>query len=179
MSSAELSIDIAQLVSRARAGEAIDATVEGETLHAKYPGLGMSAELIGKAVTRAAAMMGVDVDGPREPNAAILADQLESGFGHPAESGRQSGAGETFDPAEAPALVALQDETLAPAGAAVAESVGGDVAKPILPGPAEDGVPPDVSAAEPAEPERELDEVLARSGLRRPVAAMRRAFFGA
>lgn len=179
MSSAELSIDIAQLVSRARAGEAIDATVEGETLRAKYPGLGMSAELIGKAVVRAAAMMGVDVDGPREPNAAPPPDQLESGNCQPAGSRPQSGAAETLDPAEAPAPFAMEDETLAPAGAGIAESAGGDVADPILAGAAEDGVLPDVSATEPAEPEGEPDEVLARSGLGRPVAAMRRAFFGA
>ncbi len=63
MSSAELSVDISRLVSRARSGETIDTASEGEVLAARYPDLGMSAELIGKAITRSASMMGVVLDG--------------------------------------------------------------------------------------------------------------------
>ena len=66
MSSTELSLDIAELVSRARGGEPIDTTAKGEELAAKYPDLGMSGELIGKAIARAAGMLGVALEGAEE-----------------------------------------------------------------------------------------------------------------
>ena len=66
MSSANLSLDIADLVSRARGGEPIDTTAKGEELAAKYPDLGMSGELIGRAIARAAGMLGVALEGAEE-----------------------------------------------------------------------------------------------------------------
>lgn len=57
LSSAELSREISQLVSRSLSGETIDTASEGKELAARYPGLGMSGELIGKAIARAAGMM--------------------------------------------------------------------------------------------------------------------------
>jgi hypothetical protein len=63
MSSVELSRDIAQVISRARGGEPIDTAGEGEELAARYPELGMSGELIGKAIVRAAGMLGLEMNG--------------------------------------------------------------------------------------------------------------------
>lgn len=57
MSSAALSREISALVTRSLSGEAIDTSAQGEELAAKYPDLGMSGELIGKAIGRAAGMM--------------------------------------------------------------------------------------------------------------------------
>lgn len=57
MSSASLSLDISALVSRSLRGEDIDASAAGNELAARYPDLGMSGELIGKAITRAAGMI--------------------------------------------------------------------------------------------------------------------------
>ncbi len=66
MSSANLSLDIADLVARARGGEPIDTTAKGKELAAKYPDLGMSGELIGRAIARAADMLGVALEGAEE-----------------------------------------------------------------------------------------------------------------
>jgi hypothetical protein len=66
LSSAKLSLDIADLVARARGGEPIDTTAKGEELAAKYPDLGMSGELIGKAIARAAGMLGLVLEGAEE-----------------------------------------------------------------------------------------------------------------
>jgi hypothetical protein len=59
-----LSLDISQVVSRVVRGEPIDPTEKGAALAAKYPDLGMSAELIGAAITRAAGMVGRIRDEP-------------------------------------------------------------------------------------------------------------------
>jgi hypothetical protein len=57
VSSAELSRDIAQLVARSLEGQALDSAAAGAALAAKYPQLGMSADLIGKAIARTASMI--------------------------------------------------------------------------------------------------------------------------
>ena len=57
MSREALSLEISQVVSRVVKGEPIDPTEKGAALAAKYPDLGMSAELIGAAITRAAGMV--------------------------------------------------------------------------------------------------------------------------
>jgi hypothetical protein len=57
VSSAALAREISALVTRSLSGEAIDASAQGEALAAKYPDLGMSGELIGKAIGRAEGMM--------------------------------------------------------------------------------------------------------------------------
>jgi hypothetical protein len=63
LSSAALSLEISGLVQRAKRGEAIDASSEGAELAVKYPELGISGELIGKAIARAAGMVGVILKG--------------------------------------------------------------------------------------------------------------------
>ena len=63
MSNAELSREIAHLVDRALGGEAIDPVAAGESLARRFPHLFLSGELIGKAVARAASMVGVALTG--------------------------------------------------------------------------------------------------------------------
>jgi hypothetical protein len=66
VSSAELSLDISQIVSRALGGEPIDVAGQSEALAARHADLGMPAELIAKAIARAAGMVGVALDGAGE-----------------------------------------------------------------------------------------------------------------
>jgi hypothetical protein len=66
VSSAELSLDISELVSRALGGELIDVVVQSEALASRHANLGMSAELIAKAIARAAGMVGVTLPGADE-----------------------------------------------------------------------------------------------------------------
>ena len=82
MSSAELSLEISRIVSRAMGGEPIDVAVHSQELAARFSDLGMSAELIGKAIARAAGMVGIALDGagqedllPAAPLAAATQDQ--------------------------------------------------------------------------------------------------------
>ena len=82
MSSAELSIEISRIVSRAMCGEPIDVAAHSEELATRFSDLGMSAELIGKAIARAAGMVGVALEGageedllPAAPLAAATQDQ--------------------------------------------------------------------------------------------------------
>jgi hypothetical protein len=92
LSSAELSVEIYHLVTRAVGGEPIDVATRSEELAARYPHLGLSAPLIGKAIARAAAMVGVSLDGmgeaPRPPTDAPHAERAAeniNGF-HPKEA---------------------------------------------------------------------------------------------
>jgi hypothetical protein len=179
LSSAELSIDISRLVSRARSGEAIDAASEGDALAARYPGLGMSPELIGKAIDRAASMMGVVLDGAVAPPGLT---------GVPADAGLNDGINAAPSPSMEPpapdaqvfarrghSAIKLQDPPTETAGDGCAASsssihvasggldrataglVGQGQADDLPRGPSVEGEPP---------------------ALARPVAAMRRAFYG-
>jgi hypothetical protein len=79
MSSVELSRDIAHLISRVRNGEAIDTASQGEELAARYPDLGMSGELIGKAIVRAAGMLGLEMNGSAVADGSRAAPREASG----------------------------------------------------------------------------------------------------
>ena len=57
MSREALALDISRVVSRVVSGEPIDTAERGAALAAKYPELGMNAELIGQAIDRAAGMV--------------------------------------------------------------------------------------------------------------------------
>jgi hypothetical protein len=59
MSREALSLEISQVVSRVVSGEPIDAAARGALLAQKYPDLGMSGEMIGEAIIRAANMVGM------------------------------------------------------------------------------------------------------------------------
>ena len=76
MSREALSLEISQVVSRVVSGEQIDVAEQSIMLALKYPDLGMSGEMIGEAITRAASMVGMiksapaPVAWPVEPTAA-------------------------------------------------------------------------------------------------------------
>ena len=57
MSRAELSLEISRLVSRLLKGESIDLADKAEELAARFPDLGMTADMIGSAIERAATMV--------------------------------------------------------------------------------------------------------------------------
>ena len=63
MSSTELSREIASLVSRALNGEAIDPSAAGASLARRFPHLFLDGELMGKAIARAASMVGLVLTG--------------------------------------------------------------------------------------------------------------------
>ena len=87
-SSAKLSLEISQLVSRALAGEMIDMPAEGERLAGRFPDLGMSGEMIGNAIARAISMVGAirsGADQPREPTADAAQSSDRSSANAPAE----------------------------------------------------------------------------------------------
>jgi hypothetical protein len=63
LSSADLSVEIYRLVTRAVGGEPIDVATRSEELATRFAHLGWSAQLIGKAIGRAAGMVGVVLDG--------------------------------------------------------------------------------------------------------------------
>jgi hypothetical protein len=63
LSSADLSVEIYRLVTRVAGGEPIDVATRSEELATRFAHLGLSAQLIGKAIARAAGMVGVAVDG--------------------------------------------------------------------------------------------------------------------
>jgi hypothetical protein len=62
-----LALDISRVVSRVVSGEPIDTAERGAALAAKYPELGMNAELIGQAIDRAANMVGMIKTAPAPP----------------------------------------------------------------------------------------------------------------
>ena len=70
MSREALALDISRVVSRLVSGEPIDTAERGAALAAKYPDLGMNAELIGQAIDRAANMVGMIKTAPAPPKLA-------------------------------------------------------------------------------------------------------------
>ena len=70
MSREALALDISRVVSRLVSGEPIDTAERGAALAAKYPELGMNAELIGQAIDRAANMVGMIKTAPAPPKLA-------------------------------------------------------------------------------------------------------------
>jgi hypothetical protein len=91
LSSADLSVEIYRLVTRVAGGEPIDVATRCEELAARYADLGLSAQLIGKAIARAAGMVGVAIDGIGEA-------PPPTGAPHPQPAASESVNG--FDPNE-------------------------------------------------------------------------------
>ena len=86
---AELSREISALVARILAGEAVDRIAAGAALAVRYAELGMSAELIAKAVDRSVAMVddSRNVPAPAAATPACAADESPAcGLMHPADS---------------------------------------------------------------------------------------------
>ena len=72
MSREALALDISRVVSRVVSGEDIDTAERGAALAAKYPDLGMSGELIGEAIARAAGMVGLIRSAPPPQKASLV-----------------------------------------------------------------------------------------------------------
>jgi hypothetical protein len=94
VSRAELSLEISRLVPRLLSGENIDVAGRSEELAARFPDLGMTAEMIGSAIERAATMVDLirHADEPSPPastppkDAEPLATANGYGNGHPADA---------------------------------------------------------------------------------------------
>jgi hypothetical protein len=173
VSSAELSLDISHLVSRALNGEAIDPAGEGQKLAARYTDLGMTGDLIGKAIARAAGMVGVVLEGwdeepaPIDPAGTAEVASPSSG-GDDAIILPSHSASPSHDPVF-PASSSLDDGLAAAIDADLAEFVSFREEDAILlDEPVSPEVPPEAAAALPTAPTHPF---LSRG----PVAAMRRA----
>lgn len=96
MSSAELSIEISHIVTRAMGGEPVDLAGRSEELAARFSELGMSAELIGKAIARAAGMVGIALEGADEreiaPAQRLPSADPQDGRGEQANGSGANGA---------------------------------------------------------------------------------------
>jgi hypothetical protein len=106
VSSAELSLDISRLVSRALGGEPIDIAGQSAELAVRHADLGMSAELIAKAIARAAGMVGVALDGGEEILVRPVAEAASTPDGEAANGFHANGA--LADPASAAAAEAAE-----------------------------------------------------------------------
>lgn len=120
MSREALSLEISQVVSRVVSGEQIDVAEQSIMLALKYPDLGMSGEMIGEAITRAASMVGMiksapaPVAWPVEPTAA-----KESALAH---------ANGDVDESLAGAARAIKDELASTTDAEIGSLIAGQAA---------------------------------------------------
>ena len=168
MDRAELSIEISRLVSRALNGETIDVTVEGEGLAVKYPGLGMSGQMIADAIASATGMMGM----------------IRSGNGLAADiAAAAGGAGGRNGEAAAAANAADEPQELQPTEEAIAGALtagGSSFEAHAEPADAGAGEDESLSGATPAatDPAGGADGGLA-AAFSRGAVAFRRALFRA
>lgn len=156
-SSAKLSLEISDLVSRSLRGESIDMPAEGVRLAGCYPDLGMTGEMIASAIARALGMVGAIRNG------ADAGDER-------AATGASAAAAEAGPPDSLPA--ALPPDLA---------GVIGQSQEPIL--VQERGHEPGAAASlasenapDPVRASRRSAPLAARFSLR-SVAAVRRAFF--
>jgi hypothetical protein len=160
MSQEALSLDISRVVSRVVSGESIDAAERGAFLAAKYPDLGLSGEMIGEAISRAAGMVGMikSAPVPRKWPGESAADSRAAKIvvGAEMNGGPRAGGDAAAEAIDADIASSIDSEI----GKLVAE-------RTLLASPRADGEPNEDSAAMPPPPRR-----------RGPVAALRRAFFG-
>jgi hypothetical protein len=196
-----LALDISRIVSRLVSGEQIDTTERGAALAAKYPELGMNAELIGQAIDRAANMVGMMKTAPAPPNLPREEPQpVISRVAHVAEIERPAAPTAPVVPPVPPPVVPPRvlsiDDELA---AAIDSEIGNLVAqrKPVPAGPAatfveraEASLPdPETQTEEPVEEKIEppVEDTLEQSwpeierppeapSSKGPLAAFRRAF---
>ncbi len=153
MSREALSLEISQVVSRVVSGEPVDAAERSAHLAQKYPGLGMSGEMISEAIRRAAGMVGMIRKAPM--SAAWPQDPVSRPSG--ADQTMRGSNGARAAPSVPPYVGPAIDEDLAAAlDAEIGILVSGRVAH--------------VSR-------RTDPKALATFGAR-PMAALRRAFFG-
>jgi hypothetical protein len=154
-----LALDISRVVSRVVSGEPIDTAERGAALAAKYPELGMNAELIGQAIDRAANMVGMIKAAPappqlpREQSQPVVDTRVDV-----AEIERLAApaAPPVHKPAVAPRVLSIDDELAAAIDAEIGNLV--TARKPVPEGAATDVVEQEEA---PFETEAELvDEEL-------------------
>jgi hypothetical protein len=177
MSREALSLEISRIVSQVVSGEPIDAAERGARLAVKYPDVGMSGEMIGEAITRAAGMVGMIKSAPK-PNswpdrirdaAPAVAEETKR-VEAPATNGAKAASNGAL-----PIVARSIDGDLA---AAIDAEIGnlvsaGTAARAEAPQPNDDARPAEITHLPPT-------ALTASAAPRRfaPVAALRRAFFG-
>lgn len=160
MSREALALDISRVVSRVVSGEAIDTAERGAALAAKYPDLGMSGDLIGEAIARAAGMVGMiksappppkpvaftprpakvetpaDIQPPLAPVAATVAEVAPSAVPRPSApiaKPKPAPASPKLSPAAA--LLSIDDDLAAAIDAEIGNLVTGRKEAPAAPSP--------------------------------------------
>ncbi len=154
MSREALSLEISQIVARVVSGESIDAAERGTLLAQKYPELGMTGDMIGQAIERAAGMVGMIKTAP-EPVA------------WPKRAAAAQATGANGGAAPLPGPAGTIDDALA---AAIEAEIGGVVSDSIA-------TPATGSAKESPEPPKMAKTPKSETPRRGAVAALRRAFF--
>ena len=162
MSREALSLEISKVVSRVVSGEPVDAAARGMLLAQKYPDLGMSGEMIGEAIVRAANMVGMIKSAP------MPADWPADPVPRPAEVAvPKNGAGGMRAYPPRPVLAqSIEDDLGSAIDAEIGNLVSGRAAAKSPKGD-DDRSPSGGAQADAAEETR-------RAG---PLAALRRAFF--
>jgi hypothetical protein len=155
MSREALSLEISQIVARVVSGESIDAVERGTLLAQKYPELGMTGDMIGQAIERAAGMVGMIKTAP-EP-AAWPKRRAD------AQATTEANGAETPVPASTERI----DDALA---AAIEAEIGGVISDSV-------SATATGSAPESPEPPRTAKTSKSETPRRGAVAALRRAFF--
>ncbi len=178
MSREALSLDISRLVSRVVSGEAINTAEKGAALAAKYPDVGMSGELIGQAIDRAAGMVGMIRAAPVAPKPSSSAAAAPAAGGSTVANGQ---AGKGHEPRAASAVPAalpvaaqsIDDELAAAIDAEIGNLVSGHNAAPGAPASANGEL------HAPAGSPRTTAATESGNGFfsKGPVAAFRRALF--
>jgi len=150
MSREVLSLEISQIVARVVSGESIDAAERGTLLAQKYPELGMTGDMIGQAIERAAGMVGMIKTAPE-----------------PVAWPKRAAAAQATGAAPLPGPAGTIDDALA---AAIEAEIGGVVSDSIA-------TPATGSAKESPEPPKMAKTPKSETPRRGAVAALRRAFF--
>jgi hypothetical protein len=145
MSREALSLEISQVVSRVVSGDAIDVAEQSVMLALKYPDLGMSGEMIGEAIVRAANMVGMIKSAPAPvswPDASVAAKTpkmpVAAGIAMPSRSAEMSALDRSMEDELASAIDAeigslVAERTASPAANLRASS--GPPTKAARPGP--------------------------------------------
>ena len=174
MSREALALDISRVVSRLVSGEPIDTAERGAALAAKYPELGMNAELIGQAIDRAAGMVGLirSAPAPAKVEREAAAPVAES-YAEVAEMERPEPAPTVSEPAPVipPVELSIDDELAAAIDAEIGNLVTDRRTAPPEP-PFEEDPTLDQTWPEPDPPSDATGDTP-----KGPFASLRRAFF--
>jgi hypothetical protein len=170
-----LSLDISRLVSRVVSGEAIDTAEKGAALAAKYPDVGMSGELIGQAIERAAGMVGMIRAAPAAPKPSPGAAATRAAGGLTVANRQTANGHGGRAPAALPvAAQSIDDELAAAIDAEIGNLVSGQRTAPTAPATTNGERHPPAGDALRASTAREPAHGFFSRG---SVAAFRRALF--